>query len=531
MATLDALQARALLARDMAASCPEVADELRLDLKEARHPLLIAALTEPLGMPRRSTREPVPVSIRVEPEKPVLVISGPNTGGKTVALKATGLLVLMAQCGLHVPASEGSVVPAFRSVFADIGDDQSIVADLSTFSAHLANIVEMTRLLALPALVLLDEVGSGTEPSQGGALGVAIVDHFRESGAMVLATTHHGLMKTYAQTTPGVVCASFGYEPSTYAPTYRLSIGTPGRSLALEMAERLGLPDDILAAARARLDRREADLEELERRLELERAELAADMRRAAEERQRLEAERNEHERLLAELEGRKRQEVGTFLKQLERRSAEAFERADQAVRQTLARLEAARGNALRAAAHARREAHQAFEAARSEAFAESGLEFPQAPAAGPLKAGTRVRIVSLGGVVGTLLQAPLGEQAEVDVGGKRLRLPAAELTAVAGPPGGGRASPPGASAPKTAPAEINIIGLTVEEALPRVDKLLDDAILSDTTRLRVIHGHGAGRLRRAVRELLEGHPHVSAFHAGDPREGGSGVTIVELRS
>jgi DNA mismatch repair protein MutS2 len=212
------------------------------------------AICERLGMARRSTREPVPVTLRVGFGSPVLVISGPNTGGKTVALKTVGLLSLMAQCGLFVPAGPGSVLPVFRRIYADIGDEQSIEANLSTFSAHLATIVEMTQGLELPALVLLDEVGAGTDPTEGGALGVAIVDHFRARGAMVMATTHHGLLKAYAQATPGVASASFGYDPNTYEPTYRLALGVPGRSMALEMAERLGLPPAVVRDARGRLD-------------------------------------------------------------------------------------------------------------------------------------------------------------------------------------------------------------------------------------------------------------------------------------
>src|SRR6185369_16170073 len=180
-------------------------------------------------------------------------ISGPNTGGKTAALKTAGLLALMAQCGLHVPADPESVLPVFKRIYADIGDEQSIAADLSTFSAHLATIVEMTRDLASPALVLLDEVGMGTDPTEGGALGVAIVDYFRQRGAMVLTTTHHGLMKAYSQSTPGVASASFGYDAKTFQPTYELRHGEAGRSLALEMTERLGLPPEIVEDARARL--------------------------------------------------------------------------------------------------------------------------------------------------------------------------------------------------------------------------------------------------------------------------------------
>ncbi|HWX24080.1 MAG TPA: endonuclease MutS2, partial [Vicinamibacteria bacterium] len=221
---LDFVQAKALLARDMEAVEPRLASGGEgLDLRGARHPLLMPALTERLGLPRRALTEPVPVDLRVGQEARVLVISGPNTGGKTVALKSVGLLALMGQSGLHIPAQEGSTLPVFRKIYADIGDDQSIAESLSTFSAHLKSIVEMTRDTEEPALVLLDEVGGGTDPTEGGPLGVSVVEYFRERGAFVVATTHHGLLKAYAQSTPGVTCGSFGYDPDTYEPTYRLS--------------------------------------------------------------------------------------------------------------------------------------------------------------------------------------------------------------------------------------------------------------------------------------------------------------------
>ena len=198
---------------------------------------------------------PVPVTIKVLPPATCLLITGPNTGGKTVALKTAGLLALMAQAGLRIPAADGSRLPVFRSVFADIGDEQSIEASLSTFSAHITNIAAMDRNLAVPALVLLDEVGSGTDPIEGGALGVAIVDHFRRRGATVIATSHYDALKTYASTTEGVASAAFGFDADTFAPTYQLVYGSPGRSLALEIAARLGLNPSVIAAARAEPER------------------------------------------------------------------------------------------------------------------------------------------------------------------------------------------------------------------------------------------------------------------------------------
>ncbi len=535
---LDALQAMALLARDMDATEPEIADDLRLDLRRARHPLLIPRLAERLGMRQRPTREPVPVTLTIGFGTPVLIISGPNTGGKTVALKTVGLLALMAQCGLHVPADAGSVLPAFRRIYADIGDEQSIEASLSTFSAHLATIVEMTRDLTAPALVLLDEVGAGTDPTEGGALGVAIVDHFRARGAMVVATTHHGLMKAYAQSTPGVACASFQYDPQTYAPTYRLALGVPGRSLALEMAERLGLPAPVVGDARSRRDQKEAQAEALLKTLEEQQAELRREREALEALRRAITDEREAQRAELSALEARKRQEVEGFKRELSARAEEVSRRAADAIQKAVARVEAAKGAAAAAGARARTEALAAIRTAQAEALTAPSLGLAPEPEtqAVPLGVGGRARIKDLG-VVGEILALGPHGDAEIAVAGKRLRVPRAALVGL-GPSGAARGAagygkpsrPERVQSRGDVPAEINLVGLTVDEALPRVDKLLDDACLADCREVRVIHGFGAGRLRRAVAGLLEGHPHVAGFRAGDARSGGAGVTIVELK-
>jgi len=529
---LDAVQAMALLARDMDAVEPEIVEDGRLELRDARHPLLMPVLAERLGIDRRARGEPVPVSLRVGFGDPVLVISGPNTGGKTVALKTTGLLALMAQCGLHVPAAPGSRLPVFRRIYADIGDEQSIAANLSTFSAHLTAIVEMTRDLTAPALVLLDEVGAGTDPTEGGALGVAIVDYFREHGAMVVATTHHGLMKAYAQSTPGVACASFGYDPETYEPTYRLTLGAPGRSLALEMAERLGLPAGAVADARARRDAKEAQAEALLARLEKEQAELAREQERIQVERQEAAAARERAEALEREIQAKKRREVEVFARELKRRGEEAERKAAEAIRAAVERLEKAQKVAS-AAPRLRTEAVKAIRDAQSEVLNDPELrvapedqELPQAAIA----VGARVRVKSLG-LAGELIALLAHGEAEVAISGKRLRVPLGELVALAGRAQSGGGVAVHAAPAKGAPAaEISLVGLTVDEALPRVDKLLDDAALSDRRQVRVIHGFGQGRLRKAVAEFLEGHPHVAAWRAGGAGEGGGGVTVVELK-
>jgi DNA mismatch repair protein MutS2 len=531
---MDALQAMALLARDMNAVAPEISDGLDLDLLEARHPLLMGALAEELGAPSRGRREPVPVSLRVGFGEPVLVISGPNTGGKTVALKSLGLLSLMAQSGLHIPVAPGSRLPVFRRIYADIGDDQSIAESLSTFSAHLASIVEMTHDLDAPALVLLDEVGAGTDPTEGGGLGVAIVDHFRRRGAMVVATTHHGLMKAYAQSTPGVSCASFGYDPTTYEPTYQLALGVPGRSLALEMAERLGLPAAVVADARSRVNAKEAQAEALLKRLEDDRAALATETHRLAQERQALAAAQEQQRVAELELARHRRVEGEAFSKELRRRGEEVARKAADAIREAVQRVETSRRSAANEGARARTEVLRQIRVAQEEVLHDVAPVPVEAEAAGgEIRIGGRVRVRSLG-VIGEVLS--IGGQGDVElaVGGKRMRAPRAELVSL------GASKPSSSSAVNLAPrprvqdegaaAEINLVGLTVDEALPQVDKFLDNAAISERREVRVIHGFGQGKLRKAVAGLLEGHPHVAAFRLGEGREGGAGATIVELK-
>lgn len=537
LAGLDAVQARALVARDMNAVPPVIAEKgrLDLDLKDARHPLLIPALVERLGLERRTTREPVPVSIMVGFGKPVLVISGPNTGGKTVALKTVGLLALMAQCGLHIPAAEGSVLPVFQRVFADIGDEQSIAANLSTFSAHLAGIVEMTRDLRTPALVLLDEVGAGTDPAEGGALGTAVVDHFRRRGAMVVATTHHGLLKAYAQSMPDVEAASFQYDPATYEPTYKLSLGVAGRSLALEMAERLGLDPAVVADARGRLDQKDAQAEALLKQLETEQARLRHDQARLAQDQAELHDERMRQRDVEQAMAVRRRNEIESFRKELARRSELLARQAADAITAAVQKVESQASRPSKAGANrVRSEAVGAIRDARDEALAPEGLGGDAAAAESAstdvaIAVGVRARVRSLG-VIGEVIALPDEDEVELAVGGKRLRVPRAELIPLAGgAPKAARVEGPARGGQRPAvPAEINLVGLTVDEALPRVDKLLDDAALSDRRELRVIHGFGQGRLRKAVAQFLDGHPHVASFRLG--AEGRGGVTVVELK-
>ena len=291
---IDAVQARATFSRLVDGVEPSLSDDGGLELLEARHPLLIPAVRQRLGATDHTgTTEPVPNEIRLSASNSALVVTGPNTGGKTVALKTAGLLPLMAQAGLLIPAAPGSRTAVFRTVFADIGDEQSITSNLSTFSAHVANIVAAEKRLTIPALVLLDEIGAGTNPLEGGVLGASVVDHFRQRGALVIVTTHNDALTSYASTTPGVRCAGFGFNPDTFAPTYRLIYDTPGRSLALEIAARHGMAPSIISAARQRRGDREAQLADHLAKIEDDLRQLASDRQTLSDERRALAAQRD----------------------------------------------------------------------------------------------------------------------------------------------------------------------------------------------------------------------------------------------
>jgi DNA mismatch repair protein MutS2 len=489
----------------------------------------------------------VPVDILLIPPVGVLVITGPNTGGKTVALKTAGLLSLMAQAGLLIPAAGGSQIPVFRAVFADIGDEQSISASLSTFSGHIANIVDMDKALALPSLVLLDEAGAGTDPVEGGALAMAIIDHFRRRGAMVVATTHYDALKSYASTTEGVMAAGFGFDPDTFAPTYRLNYGSPGSSLALEIANRLGMPAAVVEQARAYRTARESQLAEHLAKIDRDMQTLEHERRLAARERETL-AE------AAAKLQGREqelRNREETFKRRLDERIDERMREArreiDAVVDALKARTEALAADAERWMAPrlvptgetgaARAEARAAIEAIgdRLRTPAEPALTAPAAgvePGRAPA-VGDRVLVGAFGleGVV----QALHDREAEVDVRGKRLRARVNELrvltpaAAVAAQPARVRVNVD-LQPREGSLTELNVIGCHVEEALSRTEKFLDEALLGQLKSVRLIHGYGTGQLRRAIAGFLQSQPFVAHFAPAPPEQGGGGVTVVELK-
>lgn len=528
---LDVMQGRARYSQSIDGVEPVLSTDGAFEVQAARHPLL---------------KQAVPVTIKVIPPASVLLITGPNTGGKTVALKTAGLLALMVQSGLRIPAADGSRVPVFRSLFADIGDEQSIEASLSTFSAHITNIASMDRAMTTPALVLLDEVGSGTDPIEGGALGVAVVDHFKKRGATVIATSHYDALKTYASTTEGVASAAFGFEEPTFAPTYQLVYGTPGRSLALEIAARLGLNPSVIAAARDNVSAREAQLAEHLAKIDRDLRSLEHEQRLVARERSTL----HDSEAKMRQREDGLRQREETFRKRLNEELETQLRQARKEIDDVISELKA-KAAAIAAAPRlvstgdtgtARSDARAALEAVadriRGVHHQSPDDQSPQSPAPNPqsplIDVGSRVIVGGLG--LEATVTALHDGTAELDVRGKRMRASVRDLRVVGGNGGGQAKAPARVSVHvelqprETSVMDLNVIGCTVDEALSRAERFLDETLLSDQRVVRLIHGYGTGQLKRAIAGFLQQHPLVARFATAPPDQGGGGVTVVELK-
>ncbi len=553
-AELDLVQAKARLAGRQQAIAPALTTDGRLEFRGARHPLLTEKPSGGFFADDESKKPPdgfsvVANDIVLIPPMKALVISGPNTGGKTVALKAAGLLALMAQAGLHIPVDPGSAFTPFTSIFADIGADQSIAASLSTFSARIAHLVEMERALELPALVLLDEVGGGTDPIEGGALGTAVINHFRTRGAIVIATTHDDGLKTFAATTEGIQAAAMGFVSETYAPTYKLVYGAPGRSLALEIAERLGMPSSVIAAARARRSTRETQLAEHLARVDQELAVLDRERQAVADERKRVAEERT---RILAR-ESHVTEREAILRKRLDDRLNEKLREARAEVDRVVAQVKT-KAEALVQKAEQRplstgeigqlrvqgRSALDTVAQPLGPATPDPHVALDRAPDAGDdvfvPALGSKGRVTSVS-----------GKHAEVDVRGKRMKVAWRDLQRAAGgrapgarptgpreretsPSGGGGVTTPSTAGLVSAVRELMVIGKTVDQATDEAEKFLDAALMSDSRRLRVVHGHGTGRLREAMTKFFREHPLVASVAPAPDNDGGNGATIVELK-
>jgi DNA mismatch repair protein MutS2 len=499
---------------------PEIHQERTISLHEFRHPILQSTLAATL-------RHPVPLSFQIWAPKIQMIISGPNTGGKTVALKAVGIAVLMAQAGIPVPAAEVKL-PLFGRVLADIGDRQSIEANLSTFSAHVLNIRGMSKIAGPNDLVLLDEIGASTEPNEGAALAVAILEHFRQRGAMTMVTTHHSRLKAYAAETAEALNAAMEFDEATLQPTYRLLVGLPGKSSALDIAARLGLEPSIVEKARSLLHPADAEAAALVAGLHQQRTEMERQL-------EALEAEKHEQEMRREQLEQQFQQERRAKLRELDSRLESTLRQYAKTWEQSLEELrkQAAPAKVVtrgeRKATGLVREAREEWNTQVLEALGEPATTSPEPVVVKLLAVGDRVQVQNIS-TPGTVTALLANGQVEVAVGRLKMRVSKEEVKPRA--PAGAVATRAAVATPHhdDVPEEFNVIGNTAEEALDRVDKYLDQAFLSGRSRVRIVHGHGKGILRRALHEMFTKHPQVEKFYSSPPPEGGTGATIVELK-
>ena len=519
LATLDFVFAKARLASSMQASKPLFNTEHIIEIKDGRHPLI----------PKDKV---VPISIWLGQEFSLLIITGPNTGGKTVSLKTVGLFTLMGQAGLHIPAFQGSRLAVFRDVFADIGDEQSIEQSLSTFSGHMKNVVEILDAADGDSLCLFDELGAGTDPTEGAALAIAILSFLKNIGARTVATTHYSELKVYALTTKGVENASCEFDVATLRPTYRLLIGIPGKSNAFAISQKLGLPNYIIEDAKNHIEQNDAAFEDLLTRLEADRRTIEAERREILAYRAEIEDLKARHEKADQNLDERKERILEKARAEAERILSEAKESADQSIRR-INRLSADSG-LLRELEKERSGLRDKVKSVEKTAQKKKAVKAAK-PAV--LHIGDSVRVLSMDheaivstlpdknnrlfvrmGVLRTQVSADdvvlIEEEAAVSKGAKQSRS--------GGAPSFGKAS-------HISP-EINLIGKTVDEALGELDKYLDDALLAHLNSVRVIHGRGTGALKKGLLAWLKKQPYVKKCEDAHFDDGGEAVTVVTFR-
>ncbi|HYL16286.1 MAG TPA: Smr/MutS family protein [Terriglobales bacterium] len=501
----------------------------RLRLHKARHPLLERNLRSKGG-------QIVPITIELEGPRRELIITGPNTGGKTVALKTVGLLALMAQSGLPVPADRAEL-PVFDAVLADIGDYQSIEQNLSTFSAHVTNIDFISRTATANSLVILDELGSATDPEEGAALAVAIAEHFRRIGAMTVISTHHTSLKVYGANTPSVINAAVGFDEATLQPTYELKIGVPGASAGINIAQRLGLNPAIIESARSRLSTQTQDVGRFLDRLH-------AELREAENERLKLQEREREVEREKARLAAEGTREQRDKVREMEKKLDSLFKDFEYHAREAVTAIQdraAAQKlskDAERRIAKLRREFREQFDSTvvAHSTGADRGDPHAQAHVVKHVSEGDTVKLKSVGrpAVVKRSLD---GDQFEVEIGAMKMKISRDDIAEVMirasdSPVQAARARGINVSLQSdlNTPSEINVIGRTVDDATREVEKFVDRAFLAGLPRVRVVHGSGMGILRKALRQYLQKHPHVASVSEPPQNEGGAGATVVELR-
>ena len=524
---LDMIFARAQLSYAMDASRPEVVRRGAISLKRARHPLLDKA-------------KAVPVTVELGGDYDTLVITGPNTGGKTVTLKTLGLLCLMAQCGLHIPADSGSTVRVFDRVLADVGDEQSIEQSLSTFSAHMSNTVEILRQADDDSLILFDELGAGTDPVEGAALAIAIIQHARQKGALIAATTHYAELKTFAMTTAGVENASCEFDVQTLRPTYRLLVGIPGKSNAFAISRRLGLDESVIADAKAQMDSESvrfedvlAQLEEKRQRLEKAQTEANRLWQQREEDARKARVFREQMEKAKENARAKGEAEAKRIVREAQQKTEEIFAQLDELRRQQTRAANFQQMNDARAAIR-----HDLKEA---EAVLHSRDEEPEAPAPSrPIAVGdlvelagvkTAATVLNVNGDGSMLLQAGkmkmtvkpgqvrLLESAE-EIERRKKQAAAAQRKNVS----------PQIQLAARAASELDIRGMETLEAESVVENYIDAAVMAKLGTVTIIHGKGTGALRKAVHEMLKRNRAVKSFRLGRYGEGEAGVTVVELK-
>ncbi|MCW3491171.1 endonuclease MutS2 [Dethiobacter alkaliphilus] len=508
-AELDFIIAKARLSLAQKASEPKLNDRGYLNILSGRHPLL--------------TGDVVPISLEMGENLRTLVITGPNTGGKTVTLKTVGLFSIMAQSGLHVPADEGSELAVFPRIFADIGDEQDITQSLSTFSGHLKNIIDILGQLVPGSLVLLDEVGAGTDPTEGAGLAMAILEYLHNFGAVTVGTTHYSQLKTFAYVTQGMENASVEFDVATLRPTYQLLVGVPGVSNAFAIAQRLGLDQDIIRRGKEFLSQEETRLEEVV-------ADLVADRQRIEVVSRQVEDERQQSKALLLQIQQEKEDLARRKSEILEKARRDAQETVISAKREAQQLLKQLRKMAA-AAPPLQEEVESAAEKLRKLDTDFTELQVPQSTAtpvsAEELTEGSEVYVNSLG-QRGTVVKAGQS-QIQVQVGMMRITVEPGDLSYVK-PTKKESPRPTTMVSRRDVPPELDLRGHTLDEAAMKVETYLDEAALAGLKEVRLIHGKGTGRLRAGLQDYLKGHPHVASMRIGQPAEGGTGATVIEIK-
>ncbi len=520
---LDFVFAKGALALDMNAVRPKMNEDRYIRIRNGRHPLL-------------DPKSVVPITIELGGSFDLLIVTGPNTGGKTVSLKTTGLLTLMGQSGLHIPAGDGSELGIFTNVFADIGDEQSIEQSLSTFSAHMTNIVSFLKQVDEKSLVLFDELGAGTDPTEGAALAEAILNSLHERGIRTMATTHYSELKVYAMTTPGVENACCEFDVESLKPTYHLLMGIPGKSNAFAIAGRLGLPGDIIDSAKTTLTQQETSLEDLLGELEVSRHALEEEQSQVSAYKEELETLQQEAEQTREKTEAEREQILKEANEQALNILTEAKETADTTIRDF---QKFGKENVSASAMEKERDALR-----RKMDKAAAGAHPVQKPKkaykAGDFKLGESVKVLSMN-LTGTVISKPdAKDMVEVQMGILKSRIPISDLEIIEDTPAylsktarSGKAGGSGRikmDKSMTVSTELNLLGKTVDEAIAELDKYLDDAVLAHLDTVRIVHGKGTGALRAGVQDYLRRQSHVKSFRPGNPGEGDAGVTIVELQ-